>query len=82
MNRAIVYGRPGCVRCRQTERKFAKFGVIVISECIDDFPDKQAEMEKNNEFELPLVELELNGENYRWTGLRDKNFEAVKELLK
>lgn len=80
-NTATVYGRPGCMKCRQTERKLAQLGLTVIGDLIDNYPNKVEEMTANGEMELPLAEATINGKNYRWTGFDTKNFAAIKELL-
>lgn len=62
-NTATVYGRPGCMKCRQTERKLAQLGLTVIGDLIDDYPNKVEEMAANGEMELPLVEAAITWTN-------------------
>ncbi|CAB1037138.1 hypothetical protein NY035_01835 [Corynebacterium diphtheriae bv. mitis] len=79
---AVVYTRPGCQKCRQTERQLAKLGITVTTELIDNYPHKIDHMQRIGGTELPLVELTVGKQTMEWTGLHDANFAAVKELLR
>lgn len=84
MDKATIYTRPGCVKCRQTARKLTQLGIPVIEEQIDapEHAEKIAEMRANGEAELPLVEATIGGENVRWTGFSAQLFDELKEHLK
>lgn len=79
---ATVYSRPGCQKCKYTERKLDKIGVAVDTVMIDDHPDKITLMQKHGWSALPLVELTApNGEVMRWHDLSTADLDATKALV-
>lgn len=80
---AIVYSRPGCMKCRATKAQLTKMGANVTEKQIDEHEDKVAIMRENGWLELPLVEVELPGEGVdRWSGLNTEKLEALRYLIK
>lgn len=80
---AIVYSRPGCMKCHTTARKIKKIGVPVDVLQLDDHPDKQDIMRSEGWSSLPLVEVTTpEGETYRWNDLSVDDLAALDYLVK
>ena len=80
---AIIYSRPGCMRCRQTARAFARMGIEFQEKTIDDHHEALEVMAQEGWQELPLVEVTTpEGETLRWAGLPVRDLEAMQWLVK
>lgn len=78
---ATVYDRPGCMRCRATERAIRKMGVPIATKRIDEDQDAIYTMAAHGWKELPLVKVEADdGEVFYWAGMSSGDLSALKWL--
>ena len=78
---AVVYTRPGCMKCRATRKAFERMGVEVTSPQIDEHPDKVEFMRSEGWLELPLVEVTMPEGLVRWAGMSEANLNAMKYIV-
>ncbi len=78
---AVVYSRPGCMKCRATEKALTKMGVPVTSPQIDEHQEKVDLMKREGWLELPLVEVSTPDGVVRWAGMSAENLNALKYLV-
>ncbi|ANE08644.1 glutaredoxin domain-containing protein [Corynebacterium glutamicum] len=78
---AVVYSRPGCMKCRATCKALTKMGVEVMSPQIDEHPEKVELMRSEGWLELPLVEVSTPDGVVRWAGMATENLNALKYLV-
>lgn len=80
MIKAIVYSRPGCMKCHVTHRQLKKMRIPVEKVEIDDYPEKIALMKDRGWMELPLVEATIDGEPHYWAGMSTGDLQAIEHL--
>lgn len=78
---AVVYSRPGCMKCRATQKALVKMGVPVEVPQIDEHLDKVELMQEEGWLELPLVEVTMPEGLVRWAGMSAENLNALKYLV-
>lgn len=77
---ATVYTRPGCMKCRATERALTKMGVPVTTTRIDHDERALGIMADHGWQELPLVEVQGPDDTFLWAGMSDINLSALRYL--
>lgn len=78
---AVVYTRPGCMRCRIVERALTKLGARVETKPIDDHPQALQLMVDNGWSELPLVVVTIEEWQHTWAGLRMNELHKIEQTL-
>ena len=78
---AVVYTRPGCMKCRATKRALERMGVEVTMSPIDDDERALGIMADHGWAELPLVEVHGPDETFTWAGMSSDNIRALEYLV-
>lgn len=78
---ATVWTRPGCMKCRATQRALTNLGVPVTMKPIDNDERALGIMADHGWAELPLVEVHGPDETFTWAGMQSNNLRALEYLV-
>lgn len=79
---AIIYSRPGCMRCRTTLRALTRMGVHCTERLIDDHEEALETMRNLHWTQLPLVEVTApDGSVTMCCGMHTAELEALRRRL-
>jgi glutaredoxin-like protein NrdH len=74
----VVWRKPGCVQCDQTEREFNKRGIIYQVKRLDRSPKAVERFLELGLLSAPIVETD----DRRWSGFRLNRIESLESHLK